>query len=86
MHGKAPSDDDESKSCHSVYSANADRPYKPRPRTLAAYLLIALKVLAQSAYINQSSLKNYLKSENSQSFSAKPFSLAVANLAKAGYV
>ena len=78
--------DDDSKSCQSTRSANIDRPYKPRPKTLAAYLLIALKTLAQEAYISQESVKQHLKNDQGQSTGLKPFALTVGNLAKAGYL
>lgn len=38
--------DEDARSVNSVRSAICDKPYKPRPKTHAAYILIALRNLA----------------------------------------
>jgi hypothetical protein len=48
---------EDSKSCLSIKSATIDKQYKPRAGSLAAYIMIGLRLLAKEEFVQEESLK-----------------------------
>jgi hypothetical protein len=65
-----------------MQSASVNKPYKPRPKTQAANVILAMKYLSPEDYISTECLKDYFKNEYKQLFTQKQYCLLMDNLIK----